>query len=353
MSLENRLRAAFTTASIQRQLNQKLFTKQEQINFMEEFASLVAYLAPLTVLENIAKYAKGSRKEAALSMIKAIQSGQSIAKGMEGWFDPILIEAVRVGESSGGMTDLINKTVESLQVQQSGLSKSLLIMAYPFFLLIVILVATVGMYDTFMPIVSSMMKKGGTLPPDLQYVETFGEFLKQWAVIIAVSFISLLVALRWAVINYTGEYRDQLDNLPIFKHYRWMLGARLMLVYSILKAMSQTEAKIIEVASRNGSPYYRMKLRYMLRRIQSGSSLVQVLDTGLITPKNIERLQLLSATQEYADALAKASADVVKETAAKINRAARMLFVIGMVTNAYLIAKLLLAGMAVDQISFV
>lgn len=337
--------------ALSKKLSQMLFGKGEQIALMEELASLVPYIAPLKALINIEKYAHGPRKMAAKSMINSIQSGQSIAGGMDGWFDPILIEAVRVGESSGNLAVLIKKTIESLRIQQAGVSKSLMLIAYPLFIFVMAVMATVMMHDTFMPLVTSM-SKGAQLPPDLMYVEKMGRFIKNWSMPILTGMIVGVMGIYWVIINYTGHYRDQLDKLPVFRHYSWTLGARFMMMYSILKSMAQTESRILEVASRNGSPYYKAKLNYMLRRVQSGKSIDKVLDTGLIAPKNIERLQLLSATQEYADALEQASISVMQETAKKINMAARLIFIIGMVVNALLIGKLILAGMAVDQISF-
>ncbi len=340
-------------SSLDEKFQKVLFTKKEQVEFLKDFSELLPYVgAPGNILEFMASNTSGNKKMVAKHMSIQLERGESLAFGMEGWFDHVLVEAVRVGENQGVLEEAINKTLCSFEAQSEGLLKALSQLIWPSFMIVGVIGTMKAIEEKFFPIVIRTIRNDySRMPPDMKVLWETIEFLNSYGFAVAAAFITVCVALNYTMKNYTGQYRESLDRYPLFSTYRILQGAEFMQLYSILKSINVTEMDVIKLAKDKATPYYRQHLNRMHRKLSRGQdNIVDAINTGLIERSQIERLTLLSGASRYDEALSNSADKVYSTTINNLDRTCKVLSVLGILIAAWGILIIILGVMSIDQL---
>lgn len=333
--------------------NKLLFTKKLQIKFLKDLSNNLSYVgAPLKILSHMAKHSKGPKQLVAINMISKLKKGQTLADGMDGWFDRVLIEAVRVGENQSVLTTTIDKTLAVYEEQVSGFGKAFATLVWPAMLLVAVVLTMKTIEQKFFPVVQKTLKgKVKGMPHDLQVLWDTIQFVNDFGLLILLISGSLFIGILYVLRNYVGEYRHELDRLPLFNSYKSLQGASFMQMYSILKAVNVNEKSVLEIARKGASPFYRKHLNLMSRKLDSGEeNIADAINTGLIDNSEIERLILLSGSHSYVEVLESAASEVFESTITKVSGVCKILSVAGSLLAAWGIVIIILGVMSIDQI---
>lgn len=341
--------------ALDRVLKRLMFGEKQQIAFLDEFVSMFRHIEkPLEILKYMEAYGDSTRKKVCRSLIPKVTGGQGLSAGMDGWFDPMIVEACRVGESAGRLDDVLAKTISAMKVQRSGMSSSLSLMIYPLMLTVGFSFLAIRLKQgTISTILQFRNVTYDTLTPQLKFVHTFATVMENYWYVMVLATVSTLSVVAWLLRNQVGPLRDALDQLPVFKQYRLLTGAKFMRMYAILKEINVTESRIFRTLARYSTPYYRSHLNKMSRKLEAGASqsIVSVLDTGLISNSNIARLSLLSGYKnDYSVVLADCAVVVVDSTAANVKLAARIFAGVWMLVVGAALATTILGVLNINQV---
>ncbi len=102
--------------ALQQKLDRLTFTRKNQQAFLEDIAQLVEDGVPLSqAVETVRDISKGSVQQVATQVMQRIAEGKAIADGLEGWFNPTIIEIIRAGEQGGTLDETLRAAANTLR----------------------------------------------------------------------------------------------------------------------------------------------------------------------------------------------------------------------------------------------
>lgn len=285
-------------------INKLLFTTTEQQSFLEDLATLIDDGVPANrAIEVIAKLAKGPRKFVVRSLQDKIAQGKPIADGMMGWFSQATIELVRAGEEGGTLAQNIRVAGEALGTKSETFQSLAGSLTYPLVVLITACGVLIYMKNSVFQQFASI-KPINEWPKQGQELVALSDFLQAWWWLIIIVIFSIMGAIAYFLINFVGEDRKSIDNLPVISIYRQLVAARFMETLGLLISNGIVFKRALKILQHKASPYLSWHLMMMEFRLGRGrSNIAEVLDTGLVTRDNVLRLKAIAEAKGFEHAL--------------------------------------------------
>jgi type II secretory pathway component PulF len=112
--------------------------------------------------------------------------------------------------------------------------------------------------------------------------------------------------IRWVLQNLSGSLRTSLDSLPIFSLYRDFIAAQFMETTGLLLTNGIVLKRALVLLKPKASIYLQSHLVMMEFRLSSGfDNIADVLDTGLISPADLQRLKVIAKGKGFTAALSR------------------------------------------------
>ncbi|WP_318441627.1 type II secretion system F family protein [Photobacterium leiognathi] len=275
---------------------QLTFKRKIQIEFVSDMAvSLRCNLSAKEHLEQVVKF--GSKKQAipARYMLAKMKASKPLSVAMEGWFPPVVIQAVRAGESNRKLDEALDNAVDALN-NGGIIGKVLGSNAYSLFLIslgtIANVVAFLFIFEPkldevslrFWSPVSKVAYNVGYMfvYQSLYYVIGFGIFFFLWGKFLG---------------RKTNKFRAKFDNLPIFKEYRVFNATTLLSSLSLMFKSNIAPNKSLPLIEKCTDGYLQSHVKLMIERLGSAknNSIGSVLGTGLLTDGELARIEVLTS----------------------------------------------------------
>lgn len=142
-----------------------LFHKAVVARFARTFSTLLAGGIPvMQALETAGPAAGSSQVAAAVDVARAkIQEGKSLAGPLEesGFFPPMVVDMVAVGEESGTLPTLLTRVAEFYEAEVAIMTKGLTAMMEPLMIIFVGLTVAGMVVSLYLPIFSAVLGTGG------------------------------------------------------------------------------------------------------------------------------------------------------------------------------------------------
>lgn len=125
---------------------------------------------------------------------------------------------------------------------------------------------------------------------------------------------------QWALPNYTGEYRRNLDALPIFSSYKALEAARFFTVLALLKQSGYETKSALNVMKTMMPKYSASYVNVMLRKLRGGQSISAILGSDLLNAYQRVRIAAIldgsaaSSSNTVAKALSVLTQNMVNDT---------------------------------------
>src|SRR5688572_19722514 len=117
------------------------FGTKKQLAFLEDLYLLINDGIPANrAVEMMAQVTTGLTRDVALSIAQKISEGQGLADGMREWFNPNVVEIIRVGEEGGVLNETLRSAINTMGQRSTAIGGLISAMSYP---LLVILMACV------------------------------------------------------------------------------------------------------------------------------------------------------------------------------------------------------------------
>ena len=315
-------------SQIQTKILQIRFSKEQQVEFLQDLIDSLPHVGtPMPVLIVLEKYAQGGRKVVAQQMMHHLKAGQPLAEAMVGWFDPLLVNATRVGEKEGVLVESLKPVLKSMANNTAGLKQALGFFQYPVLLSLVMVFLLASFKTELFPLILPLVDNDTSrFPPALGALWSLTYGITENGLLGLVILGGLVWAFRWLLLSNVAVFKAWRYQVPIFKHYAQLNGAAFMQMYATLKRIHVLEMDIVHMAMGDASPYYYAHLeRYQQRLNQGYDNMADVFDTGLLSAEMVDRLRLLTGSERYVEALEAAATKIVANTQRQINLLAKVI----------------------------
>jgi toxin co-regulated pilus biosynthesis protein E len=276
------------------------FNNKLQLAFLEDLYVLINDGIPANrAIDMMAQVTTGLTREVAFSLSQKIAQGQPLAEGMQDWFNVNVIEIVRVGETGGALAQAIKSAINMLS--QRGIAAGAFVSALAYPLLVIVVAGVVMVYLN-----KVVFSEFATIKPMVQWPASgqrmvmLADFIQYWWWITIVLVIAATLALRYVMLNYIGELRPYLDEIPPFNFYKRLAAARLLETLGLLVENGVVFKSAIRVMQYQANPYIYYHLVMMESLLGKGkTNIAEVLATGLIDEKDLTRLRVMAEVKGF------------------------------------------------------
>ncbi len=281
------------------------FTRDRQIELLTDLrrvlASKVNTLEAFTLFTDIYD---GPTQTVCESVIASLNEGQSMADGLTGWFDNAVILGLRIGEENGVLDKALVNTIDYLKVSKAGgISLFLGRAAYPLSLLMGAGFIAAVVENKFYSVMLNV-KPLAEWPVESQFIYTAWHAILGWWWVGLFVILLIGIFIKVQVTHYTGDHRSTLDGLPVFRQYRLKQTALLLKVLGMMLANGIPLQRALDELQRSANPYLRWHLQRMQVKIRRGhGNEADILNSGLIPPSFIKRLQVLAGANSFEEAM--------------------------------------------------
>ena len=304
------------------------FSKADQIGFLKDLVDSLPYVGtPMPILKMLEKHAQGGRKVIAQQMISHLNAGHPLSDAMAGWFDPILINATRVGEEHGVLVESLEPVLKSFTKNSSNVKEALKSFIYPtvltVFAVFLILNLKNELFPSLLPLVNNDVSR---FPLPLKALWDLGNGIADYGVMALATFGLGAWLFGRLLKSDFGAFSRWRYEWPLFKHYAYVKGAGFMQMYATLKRINVIEMDIVHMAMDDANPFYYAHLERFQQGLTEGmDNMADVFDTGLLSPEMVDRLRLLSGSERFVDALEVASTQIASTTQTQVNLTAKVI----------------------------
>jgi len=205
----------------------KRISKKEIVAFSRQLSIMFKAEIPLIeILETLNKQTQNPfLKEKILDMIEKVEGGTSLSKTFSFYpelFSPFYINMIKSGEASGTLSDVFIYLADHLEREYHFQRKIKGVLIYPAFVLFVFFGLLFVMIFFVMPqLVQFLTEAGAELPTITKIVIGFTNFLRQWALILILALLFLIIFLSYYLKTKEGKifFEKNLLKLPFLSDF--------------------------------------------------------------------------------------------------------------------------------------
>lgn len=324
-------------------IKRKRFGTKRQLAFLEDLYLLINDGIPANrAVEMMTQVTSGITREVAQTLTQKISEGQQLADGMREWFQPSVVEIIRVGEAGGALGQTMKSAINSLNARGAAVGGFVVAVAYP--LLVIVMACVMVVYlDKAVFSQFALIKPMSQWPPSGQRLVALGHFIKYWWWISIVIVIVIGFIFSKLMTSYTGALRPTLDRFPPFTLYKQLVCAQFLETLGLLVGNGIVFKSALRVMQYSSSPYLTMHLIEMEHLLSAGkSNIADVLATGLIPPNDLMRLRIMAEVKGFEHGLTRMGIKGAEQAARTMSVIAKLLGGILLCIGAYLIITIML-----------
>ncbi|AIW17496.1 hypothetical protein VITU102760_24800 [Vibrio tubiashii] len=220
-------------------------------------------------------------------------------------------QALKAGTYANDIEAGLSNAIEALRLSDSVSWSLFWHLIKPFFGVIISCGITIIFSSKVMPIIETIIDVE-QLPGIVIVADYVGSFFEIMGLPILVICSVLLTAIFFSLPFLTGNVRQKLDALPIYKQYRVLVSTMLLRSLTDLIKSSVSLDDALSRTKAISSPYLSEHLQKMMGSVDKGESNIGViLDTGLLLDEQAQVLKILGKTPDH-EAILKSSSEIHK-----------------------------------------
>ena len=348
MKIEEMLDAQFWGNQFRTIIKKMSFRRKHQVELLEDlFATSGSGVPLIECFELFVKNYEGAVRQVSTEAWQSLNRGHKMASGLKGWYPDEVVMPLYIAEEQGILDKTLPRVLGYLQSSAAGLSLFVAKMLYPAFIFIIAYTMASTVDQSFYSIIKDTVPIH-EWPEEGQTIYLFWRFVLEHFVLACLLVLLSVIGVRYALVNFTGSFRDRLDHFPIFKQYRMMQASIFLQMFGLLiRNVSPLDA--IELIEKGASPYLKSHLYKMKGIIGVGhKDSVRFLKTGLLDKSLSNRLMTLSRTNDFEDVIVRMGEQTLKDTERKLRKAAdfmgyTFLFIAGLAMASVVIGTMTVA----------
>ncbi|MFZ3505529.1 hypothetical protein [Vibrio harveyi] len=290
-----------------------MLKKKEQLLLFDKVLRLSnAGLMQKDIAKQLEKFGTKKEQMVGKACLASISKGLGFTSGLESFVSANAYLSLLSGENIGDFKLGLSDAVNALKVDEASSSSIAKVLIKPIFGMISVLSVSALLTAFAFPSLAeqSDRRRWGVLSSS---AEQFGQFWLDYGLSLFFIITLLLVAIVLSLSRYTGGLRTKLDNLPIYRQYRFIQCTNLLTSTAHQTAVGIPLKGALKHVGSTHTPYMKNHIAKMLRTIGTGKTNVgAIFDSGLLDEQELDTLKLLSDTGE-ASVILKKSAQMHSE----------------------------------------
>lgn len=262
---------------------------KELLLFTRKLAAMLGSgLAVVPALEMLRDQAeKVDLRQILSEIVEQVNAGVPISKSLENYpqtFDPVYINLIKAGESSGSLELFLLKICTSLEKKIKIIAALKSALTYPIILLIVAVGVIVVMLTFVVPVFAEMYSgSGATLPKPTQIVMDISSFIRSFEAMVLFGFMTGTV---WFLkkkmatdMEMKLKFDKQILELPVFGDLiRNSAIARMSSVLANLVTAGVSLIEALEISRQSiSNEYIKEGIENIKRKVYSGNTLESIM----------------------------------------------------------------------------
>ncbi len=310
------------------------FNRKSQLEFIEDFETWLedsgnVRRACESVIASKQAAKEGNKPEAkaAEAIRRAVVSGQSIASGMEPWFDREVITVFATGEKSESLKEMVSDYMAIERELGETKQKFIKAVVYPAIAFSLITIVSIGFANVVLPQFTQMLPLESWPVSSRTFVNSY-QFVGDWIGLALGVLAGAFVFCLWFLPNGNGFFRRKIQRTFPFSIYTYLNGMKVVKMMSLLVGKLYNPRRAAFEISRTAPPYVKWHLNKIAEKEASGEyTFAQSFNTGLMPSRTIQRMEASSAmggADSKLTALKKAGERSGSEALRAINKSKRL-----------------------------
>ncbi len=259
----------------------------DKLMFTRNLSVMISSGLPLSkAVRNIAAQTQKKKFAAILNQIcEGIQAGGAFADGLAkypGIFDELFVNMIRVGETSGGLEEVLDILAIQLEKEHELMSKVKGAMTYPAVIVVAMMGIAVLMLTYILPKMMSVFTDMHVeLPASTRFIIFLSDSLRQHGILVTAGGVTLIVAIKLFIMTASGKktLSFMTVNLPVVKKIVIKVNcSRFSRIYSSLLKSGVSSVESLNIISRTlTNYYYRRAIEDGVEQIQKGIPLSEII----------------------------------------------------------------------------
>lgn len=250
---------------------------------------------PQTVAEEFIEHGSNLEKEIGSQINEALSNGSPFSEALEGWIPKIALESIRVGESSGDLAKGCENAIATLKATSESILKFAFEIGKPLVFVLIGIVICSATAVNLMPTLA-----GQTAINQWPYVSraayNFGINVTSYWQLYSLIICMLLVGIYFLLTDWVGESRKYVNGTPIFRQYNLVISIRLLTSIAQLRSIGVSLDESIDILMNSEgvdkfTSYHLNEMKMKIQKSQSDGLIGNLLDTGLLEDRLINRLK--------------------------------------------------------------
>jgi type II secretory pathway component PulF len=334
-------------------------TDEARLRLYRKIATMLSNGLPLLkVLEEMQyRASEGGRKpNEALAVVlddwrRAVQNGQRLSNGMDGWIPKTERMIIAAGEQSGRIEDALMAVVSVVQSGKRIKAAVLGGITYPIAITVMI-TAYIFIFGTQVIPEFARMVDPTHWQGTARSLYLMSLFVRGWMLLVVVAVIGAIVAILMSMPRWRGDMRVFMDRLPPYSIYRLIVGSGFLMAFSALQSSGVTVEKALLRLSESASPWLRERLEGTLLGVKSGLNCGEALrnaEYGFPSKEIVADLCVYAEYRGFADALKMLANEWLEDGVDRITVQMKVLNGVSIVILAITIAWLVTGFFGIQQ----
>ncbi|WP_300453580.1 type II secretion system F family protein [Accumulibacter sp.] len=274
-------------------------------------------------------------REVIASLIESIEGGQTLSQAMEGHrrvFDRVFVSLIRAGETSGRLPEVLHSLNESLKWEDELASQTKRMLAYPAFVSLIVLAATLFLMVYMVPQLKLFIRNmGQVLPWQTQILFFVSDLLVNWWPLALLPPVAAVLGLR-ILLHHNPLARIRFDGvklkLPLLGQIlRKIVLARFASTFALLYSSGIPILESIRITQDVvGNLVVRQGLERVEQLIGEGQNVTAAFQsTGFFPPLVIRMLRVGENTGALDEALLNVSYFYTRDVKESVQKAQQLI----------------------------
>ncbi|NAW91687.1 MULTISPECIES: hypothetical protein [unclassified Vibrio] len=281
---------------------------QSQIELLQKIKRLSdAGVLQKGIADQISKYGNKKEKLAAESCKISLGSGFSMAHGLKDYLSKnaylSLLSNEKLGEFNAGLQDAI----DSLKIENASTTQLVKVFRKPILSLIIVFLASALTSKFAFPSLAELVsrRRWGTVSV---LANEFGLFWLNYGLVISVIFFIVFISMFISLKYWCGDSRKYVDNLPVYKQYRYIQCANLLTSIAHQVSIGTNIKQALLQYQEECGKYVSLHIDKMFDIMGTGkTNLGDIFDTGLLVDEEVDTLKLLGDIGDFSKTLKRSS----------------------------------------------
>ncbi|QIR16540.1 hypothetical protein [Shewanella aestuarii] len=282
------------------------FNQEKQIEFLMELSTWMSDgVKPIDALKGMNQIfllsgkANSIQNKATESLIDALNKGQPMYIGMEGYFTRYLVTIFRSAEETGTMSEALSLLSED-DKQIKELKTIFFKPVIPsFFYVLLMLGSSINITTDVLPSLARGKPFDEWPVPAQNYTNLMNVIMEYWP-FITVGIIVAIVLIGKFLANNVSKLRLDLDTMPVLNAYRTFIANQYLKMLSVLMLANIKPMDALRMMEANGSPYVAWHAKEAQKKLDKGEMEIgKAIDTGLIADEVLIKMQYLTSVSSH------------------------------------------------------